>query len=210
MGTRKLAASAVLILVLGLVAPLATAGAATETFMIDKDHSFANWSIRHVFARVSGTFNDVSGKIVIDREKLEAATVDAKINVLSFNTGNRERDSHLLTSEFLDVLKFREIHFVGTGVEAKGKDEAVLQGELTIHGVTRTVRFPFKLLGSGPDPWGGYRAGFEAKTQLKRSDYGVSWGLDMPDGGPVGDDVEVTLLIEGVKLGPDGAPLKAK
>ncbi len=76
-----------LILVLGLVAPPTTVGAATETFMIDKDHSFANWSIRHVFARVSGTFNDLSGKIVIDREKLEAATVNAKINVLSLNTG---------------------------------------------------------------------------------------------------------------------------
>jgi polyisoprenoid-binding protein YceI len=178
--------------------------------MIDKDHSFANWSIRHVFARVSGAFYDVSGRIVLDPEDLKATHVDATIKVLSFSTGHRERDAHVLTSEFLDVLKYGEIHFVGTGVEVKGKDEGVLEGQLTLHGVTRTVRFPFKLLGSGPDPWGGYRGGFEAKTQLKRSDYGINWGLDTSGGGPLGDDVEITLLIEGVKLGPDGTPLKAK
>ena len=192
-----------------LVLPRA-ARAEVETYVIDKDHSFANWTIRHVAARVSGTFSDVGGKVVIDRQNLAASRIDATINVFSLNSSHRERDSHLLTSEFFDALKFKAIRFVSTGVKPTGSDRGVLDGDLTIHGVTRPVELSFRVLGFGPDPWGGYRSGFEATTVLKRSDYGITWGLDLPGGGPVGDEVEVTLLIEGVKLGPDGSPVKLK
>lgn len=197
------------LLVSVLVLPRA-AGAAVETYAIDKDHSFANWKIRHVAARVSGTFSDVSGTVVIDQQNLANSRVDATINVFSLNSSHRERDSHLLTSEFFDALKFKTIRFVSTTVKPTGPDRGTLAGELTIHGVTRPVELSFRVLGFGPDPWGGYRSGFEATMVLKRSDYGITWGLDLPGGGPVGDEVEITLLIEGVKLGPDGKPLKAK
>lgn len=85
-----------------------------------------------------------------------------------------------------------------------------MHGELTMHGVSRSVNLPFKVLGYGPDPWGGYRSGFEAQMDLKRSDYGMNHGLDQKGGGAVGDEVEITLLIEGIKLGPDGAPYRAQ
>ena len=192
-----------------LVLPRA-ARAEVETYAIANDHSFANWKIRHVAARVSGTFSDVSGTVVIDRQNLAASRVDATINVFSLNSSHRERDSHLLTSEFFDALKFKTIRFVSTAVKPTEPDRGILVGDLTIHGVTRPVELSFRILGFGPDPWGGYRAGFEATTVLKRSDYGIAWGLDMPGGGPVGDEVEITLLIEGVKLGPDGSPVKLK
>jgi polyisoprenoid-binding protein YceI len=67
-----------------------------------------------------------------------------------------------------------------------------------MHGVTKEITFPFKVLGFGSDPWGGYRVGIEAHTMIKASDYGFGWVSKA--GAPVGDDVEVTLLIEGVKL----------
>jgi polyisoprenoid-binding protein YceI len=197
------------LLVSVLLLPCA-ARAELETYAIDKDHSFANWNIRHVAARVSGTFSDVSGTVLIDRQNLAASRVDASINVFSLNSSHRERDSHLLTSEFFDALKFKTIRFASTAVKPAGPDRGSLAGELTIHGVTRPVELSFRILGFGPDPWGGYRSGFEATTVLKRSDYGITWGLDLPGGGPVGDEVPVTLLIEGVKLGPDGKPLQAK
>jgi len=184
--------------------------AEVETYAIANDHSFANWTIRHVAARVSGTFSDVTGKVTIDRQNLASSRVDATINVFSLNSSHRERDSHLLTSEFFDALKFKAIRLVSTGVKPTGPDRGILSGDLTIHGVTRPVELSFRVLGFGPDPWGGYRSGFEATTVLKRSDYGITWGLDMPGGGPVGDEVEITILIEGVKLGPDGSPLKLK
>ena len=102
------------------------------------------------------------------------------------------------------------MRFNSTSVEATGKNEGFLYGKLTIHGVTRSVKLPFKVLGFGPDPWGGYRSGFEASTSIKRSDYGMNYGLGEGQGGSVGNDVEITLLIEGIKLGSDGAPFRVQ
>lgn len=184
------------------------AHAGMETYQIDKDHSFANWRIRHLVAYVSGTFSGLKGNIVIDPENLSATKVDASIDLFSLSTGNTQRDVHLLSVDFFDALKFKEMHFTSTGVKSAGKDSGILVGPLTLHGVTRPVELSFKVLGFGSDPWGGYRAGFLANATLKRSDFGITWGLDLPNGGPVGDEVQVEILIEGIKLGPDGNPVK--
>ena len=74
-------------------------------------------------------------------------------------------------------------------------------GTFTMHGVAKEMTFPFKVLGFGIDPWGGYRSGFEAKTSLKASDFGFGWGLKPNPS--VGDEIEITLLIEGVQLAAD-------
>lgn len=174
----------------------ADAIAASESYKIDNAHSFANFSIRHVVSKTTGTFNDVTGVILIDRDNLANASVDAKINVLSVNTGHAKRDAHIQQEKYLDAAKFAEMHFVSTKVEAKSATEGVMTGKFTLHGVTKEISFPFKVLGFGSDPWGGERSGFEASTTIKASDYGFGWGLK---NGPVGDDVEITLLIEGVK-----------
>jgi polyisoprenoid-binding protein YceI len=186
------------LLALVLAAWIPAALAEAETYNIDNSHSFANFSIRHVVSKASGTFNDVTGKVVIDRADLAKSSVNARIGVISVNTGLAKRDEHLREKpEYLEPGKFAEMTFVSTKVEPKGKDEGVVTGQFTLHGVTREIALPFKLLGFGADPWGGQRAGFEAHTTLKASDYGFGWAAQ-PDG-PVGTDIEVTLLIEGVK-----------
>lgn len=186
------------LLVLLLAAWIPAALAESETYNIDKEHSFANFSIRHVVSKASGTFPDVTGKIVVDREDLSKSSVEAKINVMSINTAHAKRDEHLRDKpEYLEAGKFGQMTFVSTSVEPKGKDEGVLHGRLTLHGVTKDIAFPFKVLGFGPDPWGGERAGFEAHTKLNAADYGFGWAVK--PNGPVGSDIEVTLLIEGVR-----------
>jgi len=195
--------------VVSLILPL-SARAEVETYMIDKVHSMANFKIRHLFSRVSGTFSDVTGTIWIDRDNLEKSKVDATINVYSVDTNHKKRDTHLRSKDFFNVEKYALIRFVTTSVEASGQNEGVMHGKLTIHGVTRSVKLPFKVLGFGPDPWGGYRSGFEAGTAIKRSDYGINYGLGEGQGGAVGIEVEITLLIEGIKLGPDGAPFRVQ
>lgn len=181
-----------------LAAWLQAASAAPETFNIDNTHSFANFTIRHVVSKASGTFPDVTGKITIDRDDMAKSSVDARINVLSINTSFAKRDEHLRDKpEYLEAAKFGEMHFVSTKVESKGKDEGVLTGKLTLHGVTKEISFPFKALGFGADPWGGERAGFEAHTRINAADYGFGWAAN--PNGPVGTDIEITLLIEGVK-----------
>lgn len=174
------------------------AQAEQEAYRIDDGHSFANWTIRHVASKTSGTFSDVKGKILIDRNNLANSSVDAKINVFSVNSSHAKRDEHIKKEEYLDANKFSEMTFVSSKVEAKSNTEGVLTGTLTLHGVSKQLSFPFKVLGFGTDPWGGYRMGLEAHTSLKASDFGFGWGAK--PNAPVGDDIEITLLIEGVKL----------
>jgi polyisoprenoid-binding protein YceI len=171
--------------------------AATETYDIDVKHSFANFSIRHVVAKTSGSLNDITGVIQIDRENLANSSVNAKINLLSINTGLAKRDDHIKKDEYLDAAKFADITFVSKKIVAKSATEGMMTGIFTMHGVTKEITIPFKVLGFGPDPWGGQRSGFEAHTVLKASDFGFGWGLKKD--APIGDDIEVTLLIEGIK-----------
>jgi polyisoprenoid-binding protein YceI len=173
------------------------AWAAAETYNIDASHSFANFSIRHVVAKTSGTFNDVTGVITLDPANLNSATVKATINVASVNTGFAKRDEHIKADKYLDVAKYTQIQFESTKVTASNQNQAILQGKLTIHGVTKLVDIPVRVLGYGADPWGGQRAGFEGHVTLKASDYGYGWATGA--NAPVGDEIEVTLLIEGVK-----------
>ncbi|HZV60931.1 MAG TPA: YceI family protein [Methylophilaceae bacterium] len=179
-----------------------------ENYKIDDSHSFANWTIRHVASKTAGTFNDITGTIFIDRNNLENSSVNARINMLSVNSGHAKRDDHIKKEDYLDAYKFGEMHFVSSKVEAKGADEGILTGKLSLHGVTKEISFPFKVLGFGDDPWGGYRMGIEAHTSLKASDYGFTWPLK--PNASVGDDIEIALLIEGVRFYPDAKPIPAK
>jgi polyisoprenoid-binding protein YceI len=171
--------------------------AAPVTYKIDAAHSFANWSVRHVVAKASGTFNEITGNISIDADNLANSSVDAKINVLSVNSGLAKRDAHIKEKDYLNAGQFAEMRFVSTKIEAKSATEGMMTGKFTMNGVTKEIALPFKVLGFGNDPWGGERSGFEAKTSLKASDYGFGWGIK--PNAPVGDDIEVTLLIEAVK-----------
>ena len=181
-----------------LVLACSHALAEQETYKIDENHSFANWSVRHVASKTSGTFSDVTGKILIDRDNLANSSVEAKINMLSVNSSHAKRDKHIKEKDYLDVEKFAEMTFVSKKIEAKSTTEGVITGVFTMHGVTKEMTIPFKVLGFGTDPWGGYRTGFEAKTSLKASDFGFTWGLKPSPS--VGYEIEITLLIEGVKL----------
>ena len=188
-----------------LVLACSHALAEPDAYRIDDTHSFANWTIRHVASKTSGTFSDIKGKILIDTNDLSKSSVEAKINMLSVNSSHPKRDINIQKSDFLDVEKFAEMTFISKKIEAKSTTEGVMTGLFTMHGITKEMTFPFKVLGFGIDPWGGYRTGFEAHTALKASDFGFAWPLKKD--APVGDDIEITLLIEGVKL-PPASPIK--
>ncbi len=181
------------------------ANAEVETYSIDNTHSFANWEIRHVVARTSGTFHDVKGKVLLDTANLTKSSVEATISLYSLNSSHLRRDAHLLSDEFLDAHNYPEMKFVSTGVSPTSSDTGLMTGQLTLHGVTRPITLEYQILGIGADPWGGVRGGFKASTHLNRADFGITkYGIN----GPVGNEVSITLLIEGIRLGPDGLPAK--
>lgn len=139
---------------IGLLLIPGLALAQQETYKIDDAHSFANWTIRHVASKASGTFPDIKGTLVIDRDNLQNSSVDARINVLSVNSSHAKRDDHIRKDDYLDAYNFGEATFISTKVKPTGPDEGIITGDFTLHGVTKQISFPFKVLGFDTDPLG--------------------------------------------------------
>lgn len=194
---------------IGMLGLALNAWAAPEQYKIDHVHSFANWSIRHIVGKVTGAFHGVNGTLMLDPANLNTGAANVTVSLYSLESGNRERDVHLLTSDFLDANVYPEMRFVANGFRSTGKDTGVMSGQLTLHGATRRVEIPYKILGTATDPWGNVRTAFEGKFSLHRSDYGITKFVD-GGSGIVGDEVDITLLVEALKLGPDGQPVNLK
>lgn len=188
---EKIAAG--LILAAAIAAP---ATAATDTFVFDRSHSKIGFQIRHWVTKVDGRFRDYEGKIVLDREKPSNSKVDVTIQAASIDTGNEKRDADLKSASFFDVEKFPTITFSSTKVEPKGKDLYEVTGDMTMHGVTRTVKVPVRhtgFLNLGRVE----KAGFEVTFPINRKDFGIVWNRTADQGGVMlGDDVDITLLVE--------------
>lgn len=179
-------------LALGL---LASAGAATETYAIDPVHSSVGFTIRHVFSKVPGSFTKFSGTIVVDHANPAANSADATIEIGSVTTANEKRDTHLKTPDFFDVAKFPAITFKSTSWAKTGADSYDVTGDLTIHGVTKSVVLKVKSLGFGPGMTpGSHVSGWEATTTINRRDYGVNGPAML--GAAVGDEVAITINVE--------------
>jgi polyisoprenoid-binding protein YceI len=174
-------------------------GYVAGTWNIDPAHSDVSLTVRHMMvSKVRGQFERFSGQIVTADDPL-GSTVVAVVDATSFKTNNVDRDNHIRSADFLEVDKYPTLEFRSTGLRARGAEEYALDGELTIHGVTRPVTFLLELNGFTKDPYGGYRAGFSATTVISRSDFGVSINLPMEGGGVVvGDKVQVGLELEAV------------
>src|SRR5436190_8459893 len=166
---------------------------AAGTWDIDPVHSNVSFSVRHMMvSKVRGRFGAFTGEIVTGADFL-GSSVTATIDVTSLSTGNDQRDEHVRSADFLDAATYPTMTYRSTGLRAKG-DDYVLEGELTLHGVTRSVPLALEVTGSGPDPYGGTRAGFSATATINRSDFGVDIRLPMDGGGVVvGDKVQIQL-----------------
>jgi polyisoprenoid-binding protein YceI len=169
------------------------------TWNIDPVHSEVGFSVRHMMvSKVRGRFNTFSGQIVTGTDPL-ASSVTAEIDLKSINTGNEQRDEHIKSADFFEVETYPTMTYKSTGVRAED-GEYILDGELTLKGVTRSVPLHLELNGFGPDPYGGTRAGFTATGELSRSEFGVSFNAPMANGGVVvADKILLHLEIEAVK-----------
>jgi len=175
---------------------------ATTTWNIDPAHSSAQFKVRHMMiSNVKGEFTHMSGKLDLDVANITRSLVEASIDAGTINTRDPQRDAHLKSADFLDVENFPTLSFRSTDVSRRGDVELVVEGELTIHGVTRTVVFNVE----GPsaqmkDPWGNTRIGLSATTQINRKDFGLTWNSPLETGGLLlGEDVAITLDVEFVK-----------
>ena len=177
--------------VLAFAAPAAEAA----DYTIDSGHSFVQFKISHVgVSWMIGTFEKLSGSFTFDSEAgPEAQSITVEIETASVDTNHAERDKHLRSSDFLDVDEFPTATFVSTGYEGD-PEGGVMTGDLTLHGVTKSIAIAVTKVGEGKDPWGGYRAGFEGRTTITRKDFGMGYNL-----GPAAESMELILFIEGVR-----------
>ncbi|MGH9070241.1 MAG: YceI family protein [Acidimicrobiales bacterium] len=169
------------------------------TWEIDSIHSSAEFSVRHMtVSKVKGRFAKLAGTITIAEDPL-ASGVEATLDATSVDTHDTNRDNHLRSADFLDTEAYPTITFHSSSVKA-GSDGHVLVGELSIHGVTRTVELDLEHNGTGPDPYGGMRTGFSATTQINRKDFGLSFDamIEGTGGALVGDKINISLEIEAV------------
>lgn len=176
---------------IALVLPLA--GEAKE-WNIDTGHSTVSFEVLHLgVAKSTGRFNEFEGVLHFDPAMPEAASVEVTIQTGSVDTGDEKRDGHLMSPDFFNVEENPVITFKSTSV-AKTDDGMVAKGMLQFNGVEKEVSFPFVLVGTGQDPWGGTRAGFSAETTLSRKEFN-EFGAKYPEPA-LGDDVTVAMNLE--------------
>jgi polyisoprenoid-binding protein YceI len=173
-------------------------GYTVGTWTIDPAHSEVGFSVRHMMvSKVRGRFTTFSGEIVTGADPLDSS-VTAEIALDSIVTGQEQRDAHIRSADFFDVENHPTMTYRSTGVR-HGRDGYVVDGQLTLKGVTRDVPLALELNGFGPDPYGGTRAGFTATAEISRSDFGVSYNAAIEGGGVVvGDKVTIQLEVEAV------------
>jgi len=167
----------------------------------DPSHSSIGFAVRHLMiSKVRGQFGKWSGTFDYDAEDPTRSKLSVRIDAASIDTRDEKRDAHLRSPDFFDVEKFPELTFTSTRVERDGGDDFVVTGDLTIHGVTRSVQLKVEGLGRTRDPWGGERVGFSASTSVNRKDFGLHWNVALETGGVVvGEKVEIGIEIEAVR-----------
>lgn len=174
------------------------AGYVAGTWDIDAVHSEVSFVIRHMMvSKVRGRFDKFEGTITTAPNPLES-TATASIDLSSINTGASQRDDHLRSADFFDIENHPTMTYRSTGIRQEGAD-FVVDGELTIRGITKPVTLNVEVNGFGADPFGGTRAGFSATGQINRHDFGVSYNGPIPGGGSVlGDRVQLAIEAEAV------------
>ena len=173
-------------------------GLSTGTWQIDPAHSTVAFVVRHLMvSKVRGHFERFTGSITV-AENLVDSSVTADIETASISTNDETRDKHIRSADFLDVETHPSLTFRSTSIESSGND-FVVNGELTLHGVTKPVALALEFNGVGNDPWGGTRSGFSAVTEINRRDFGVDISMPLDGGGVVvADKIKIELEIEAI------------
>jgi polyisoprenoid-binding protein YceI len=177
-----------------------TALLSAGTWNIDPGHADLAFIGRHlVFTKVRGRFTDVQGTVRIGEDPRES-TLEVTIGMASVDSGSSQRDEHLRSADLFDVERFPTAHYRSTRVVWTDGTQATVEGQLTIHGVTRAVPLAVSYLGSARDPWGGDRAVFSATARVNREDFGITWNMALETGGLlVSKEIDLEIEIETVR-----------
>lgn len=166
------------------------------TYEIDPGHSNVIFKVRHLqVANFYGRFNEVTGQVTWDEANPAASSIRVEIPAESIDSNSEGRDKHLKSPDFLSAKEFPVLSFESTGIAARG-DGLEVTGKMTVHGVTKEITFPAEHIGSGPDPWGGQRVGFDATVEIDPRDFDIKY---MADDKMLGPGLTLMIGLECVK-----------
>ena len=173
---------------------------ATTKWVLDPTHSEVTFKVKHLmFTNVSGNFTKFEATAESDDENFDNASFSFSADVDSVNTNNADRDGHLKSADFFDAAQFPTITFTSTSV-AKDGDDLKVTGDLTVHGVTKSVTLDTEFGGIQKDPWGNIKSGFSVTGKINRKDFGLSWNAALETGGVMlGEEVKLALELQFVK-----------
>jgi polyisoprenoid-binding protein YceI len=180
----------------------------TTTWQLDPAHSTVEFAVKHMmFTTVRGRFKTFEGSIQIDEQHPDRSRVEVTIDAASIDTGAPDRDAHLRSADFLDVEQHPKMIFTSTRVDGAHKKEGdrfKVAGELEIRGTRMPVTLDVTFEGLGTDPWGKQRAGFAARTEIDRREWGLRWNQALETGGVlVANAVKIELEAQAVKQDGD-------
>jgi len=175
---------------------------AAGTYALDPSHSQVGFAVRHVMvSKTRGRFSDFAGTVEIGENPLESS-VNVTIQAASIDTRDEQRDGHLRSGDFFEAETYPTITYQSRSVRPAGKGRYVVEGDLTIKGITQPVPLELTFEGGATDPWGGVRLGFSAKAELDREAFGLTWNQTLETGGVlVGKKVAIEIEAEAVKQG---------
>jgi len=173
---------------------------AAGSYAIDASHSQVGFAVRHLMvSKTKGRFSDFAGTVEIGENPLESS-VNVTIQAASIDTRDEQRDGHLRSGDFFDAEAWPTITYQSRSVRQTGEGRYLVEGDLTVKGVTRPVPLDLTFEGGAIDPWGGVRLGFSARAELDREDFGLSWNQALETGGVlVGKKVTIEIEAEAVK-----------
>ena len=180
----------------------AAAPGTVTTWNLDPVHSSAEFKVKHMMiSNVKGKFSGLSGVLKLDETDYTHSTVEASIPVSSVNTGDEKRDGHLQSADFFDAEKFPAMTFKSTNIDSTGGADYEVTGDLTIHGVTKSIVLKVEDVSQpSKDPWGNHRLGLSGSTKINRKDFGLTYNSALETGGVlVGEEVTITLDVQFAK-----------
>ncbi len=183
----------ILIAALMLVTSATLTTATAADYLIDTEgmHASINFRVKHVgISWLTGRFDKFDGNYTFDENNPAASKVVVNIDVRSVNTNHAARDKHISEAEYLNVEENPTARFESTSIDIQDDDTGIIHGNLTLNGITKPVDLMANFVGSGDDPWGGYRSAFEATATLNPSDFNFEFNYG---------EVYLDLYVEGIR-----------
>jgi polyisoprenoid-binding protein YceI len=167
-------------------------------WIVDEVHTHIGFSAKHMMvSTVRGQFRKYRGKLEIDPADFTRSSFEGEVEVASIDTGVGQRDDHLRNSDFFDAPSHPTINFKSVRIEAKGDNEFVVHGDITMRGVTKPISLDVEFHGTSKNPWGKTVSGLSARGTINRKDLGVSYNAVLEAGGvAVSEKVKIELEAE--------------